>query len=125
MVTGNWGFMPWGATDPNAVWPYAIAGLVLVFAVWWLRMRFPWFFIDPTALTMSMAVGLIWTWLFALIALILRVILIRVMGVKRFEEYVIPIGAGAALGFGAPIIVTGLIELFTVVLPRFSAFYVP
>jgi hypothetical protein len=125
MVTGNWCFAPWGATDPNAVWPYAITGLVLVFAVWWLRMRFPWFFIDPTALTMSMAVGLIWTWLFALIALILRVILIRVMGVKRFEEYVIPIGAGAALGFGAPIIVPGLIELFTVVLPRFSAFYVP
>jgi hypothetical protein len=125
MMTGNWSFAPWGATDPNAVWPYAITGLVLVFAVWWLRMRFPWFFIDPTALTMSMAVGLIWTWLSGLIALIIRVALIRVMGVKRFEDYVIPIATGIALGFGAPILIAGLVEFFTVILPRFSAFYVP
>jgi hypothetical protein len=125
MMTGNWNFAPWGATDPNAVWPYAIAGLVLVFAVWWLRMRFPWFFIDPTALTMSMAVGLEWTWLSGLVALIIRVALIRVMGVKRFEDYVLPIATGIALGFGAPILIAGLVEFGSVILPRFSAFYVP
>ena len=124
-VTGSWNFAPWGATDPNAVRPYALTGLALVFAVWWLRMKFPWFFIDPTALTMSMAVGLIWTWLSGLVALIIRVILIRVMGVKKFEDYVIPIATGIALGFGAPILIAGLIEFSAVILPRFSAFYVP
>jgi hypothetical protein len=124
-MTGAWQFMPWGATDPNAVWPYAIAGFVLILAIWWLRMRFPWFFIDPTAFTASVAVGLIWTWTSALIALILRLVLIRVMGVKRFEDYVMPIATGIALGFGAPILIAGLVEFFTVILPRFSAFYVP
>jgi len=124
-MTGAWQFMPWGATDPNAVWPYAIAGFVLILAIWWLRMRFPWFFIDPTAFTASVAVGLIWTWTSALIALILRLVLIRVMGVKRFEDYVLPIATGIALGFGAPILIAGLVEFFTVILPRFSAFYVP
>jgi len=53
-VTGSWNFAPWGATDPNAVRPYALTGLALVFAVWWLRMKFPWFFIDPTALTRAL-----------------------------------------------------------------------
>ena len=88
-------------------------------------MKFPWFFIDPTAFTASVAVGLIWTWGSALVALILRLVLIRVMGVKRYEEYAIPIAVGITLGFGAPILVVGLIEFFRVILPRFLSYYVP
>ncbi|RLE88108.1 MAG: hypothetical protein DRJ67_02990 [Thermoprotei archaeon] len=125
MMTSSGQLMPIGATHPNEVWPFALTGLVLVLIVWWLRMKFAWFFIDPTALTMSMAVGLEWTWLSGLVALVIKLILVRVMGIRRFEQFVLPIATGIALGFGAPILIAGLIEYFNVVVPRFTAYYVP
>lgn len=93
--------------------------------VYYLRGKFAWFFIDPTALAMSMAVGLEWTWLSGLIALVIKLVLIRTMGLRRFESYVIPIAAGISLGFGAPLLFAGLIEFFGVILPKFFSFYVP
>lgn len=124
-ITGDWNYMPFGATSPNEVWPFAITGIVLVFLVWWLRTKFAWFFIDPTALTMSMAVGLEWTWLSGLVALVIKLVLVRVMGVRRFEQYVMPIATGIALGFGAPILLAGIIEFSNVIVPRFMAYYIP
>ncbi|MEM2823886.1 MAG: DUF6785 family protein [Thermofilaceae archaeon] len=125
MVTGNWGFGPSGETRPEAIFPFAAAGLVLFFALYFLRIRFPWFPLDPTAFTMSLAVGLIWTWLSALVALVIKLVLVRALGVRRFEQYVLAIATGLALGFGAPILVAGLIEFFSVIMPRFAAYYVP
>jgi hypothetical protein len=122
---GGTAYVPIGATDWTPGLTYGLVGIIIVAVVWVLRSRFAWFFIDPTSLTMSMAVGLIWTWLSGLVALIIKVILIRTIGVRRFESYVIPIAAGISLGFGAPILLAGLIEFFAVVLPRFSALYVP
>ncbi|MDW8003563.1 MAG: DUF6785 family protein [Thermofilaceae archaeon] len=125
MVTGNWGFGPYGETRPDAILPFAAVGLVLFFVLYFLRIRFPWFPLDPTAFTMSLAVGLIWTWLSALVALVIKLVLVRAMGIRRFEQYVLAIATGLALGFGAPILVAGLIEFAAVIVPRFTAYYVP
>ncbi len=124
-VTGSGGFGPYGETRPDAIFPFAAFGLVLFFALYFIRIKFPMIPIDPTAFTMSLAVGLIWTWLSALVALVIKLVLVRVMGVRRFEQYVLAIATGIALGFGAPILIAGLIEFFATILPRFSAFYVP
>ena len=124
-VTSISGLMPIGATNYVPAFIYGAIGFILVLFVFFMRARFAWWFIDPTALTMSMAVGLEWTWLSGLIALILKTILARALGLKKFEQYVLPIAVGIALGFGAPILFAGLLEFFTAVLPKFLSFYVP
>jgi hypothetical protein len=124
-VTGVGGLMPIGATSYVPAFIYGAIGFILVLFVFFMRARFAWWFIDPTALTMSMAVGLEWTWLSGLIALILKTILVRALGLKKFEQYVLPIAVGIALGFGAPILFAGLLEFFIAVLPKFLSFYVP
>lgn len=124
-IWGAWSYMPFGETNWQPSLTFGATGFIIILVVYYLRGKFAWFFVDPTALAMSMAVGLEWTWLSGLVALVIKLILIRTMGLRRFESYVIPIAAGVSLGFGAPLLFAGLIEFFGVILPKFLSFYVP
>jgi hypothetical protein len=124
-VTSVSGLMPIGATSYVPAFIYGAIGFILFLFLYFMRAHFAWWFIDPTAFVASVAVGLIWTWLSSLLALVLKIILVRALGVRKFEQYALPIATGLTLGFGAPILFSGLLEFFTVVLPRFLSFYVP
>jgi hypothetical protein len=89
-----------------------------------MRMKFSWFFIDPAAFAFA-APYMDYCWLIALVALIVRVIMIRVVGTTRFTRYATAIASGLVWGYVAPILLLWLVEFSTVVIPRFMSFYVP
>lgn len=102
---------------------YAI-GFVLFLIVYALRRTFTWFFIDPAAFAFALPY-IDYIWLCALVALIVKVILVRVLGATRFERYALALASGVAWGYGAPLLVAWAIEFTTVCIPRFMSLYVP
>ena len=64
-------------------------------------------------------------WLTSLIALIIKYVAIRTVGMRRYEEYVMPVVAGWILGFGAPWLIALLINMATATIPRFMTLYQP
>lgn len=134
----NWGWRPWwqsgaygldtGGLRPGQTFEstYFFVGLgfivgLLLFVV---RMKFAWFFINPVALVPSLAC-MPWIWMICLVALIIKTLGIRIVGLKRYEEYVLPAAAGVALGFGSLFFWSVLVNFFTVALPKFLGLYVP
>lgn len=102
----------------------AIVGALLVFAIYFLRMKFAWFMINPTAVAMTLWL-VEFIWLAALAALIAKYLGIRVFGARRYEEYAAYVAAGLCWGLGAGYIIGGFYDLFLGVLPKFYAFFVP
>jgi hypothetical protein len=102
----------------------AVLGIATVFIIYFLRMRFAWFLINPTAVAMTMWLTE-FIWLAALVALIAKYIGIRIFGARRYEEYAAYVAAGLCWGLGAGYIIGGFYDLFMGVLPKFQAFFVP
>jgi len=102
----------------------AVAGVVLVFLLYFLRARFVWFMVNPTALAMVLWLPEL-VWLASLVSLVAKYIGIRLVGARRFEEYVAYVAAGLLWGMGVPYIIAGVYELYLDVIPKFQAFYVP
>jgi len=77
-------------------------GIIMVFAIIWLRLRFPWFFLNP--------VGLLWQhpwWLGAtMLAFVIKYIVIKVGGAQAYEKYLIPFAVGWAFGGAIGTLVT-------------------
>ncbi|RLE81408.1 MAG: hypothetical protein DRJ52_04250 [Thermoprotei archaeon] len=77
-------------------------GIIMVFAIIWLRLRFPWFFINP--------VGLLWQhpwWLGAtMLAFVIKYVVIKVGGAEAYEKYLIPFAVGWAFGGAIGTLVT-------------------
>jgi hypothetical protein len=102
----------------------AALSIVAVFAIGFLRTRFAWFLVNPTALVMSFYLPQ-YLWSAALAALAAKYIGIRVFGARRYEEYVAYVAAGLCWGLGAGYIIAGVYDLYINVIPRFQAFFVP
>ncbi|RLE94318.1 MAG: hypothetical protein DRN04_04010 [Thermoprotei archaeon] len=95
-------FVDYGlAGTVNAISPWNMlkigwlfGGIVMVFAIMWLRLRFPWFFLNP--------VGMLWQhpwWLGAtMLAFVIKYIVIKVGGAQANEKYLIPFATGWAFG---------------------------
>ena len=66
-----------------------------------------------------------WIWLNALIALIVKKIMISTLGYERFEAIIKPGAAGIALGFGALHTLLCFADFFTGALPKFLSLYAP
>jgi len=113
-----------GETNMFAVFQWHILGMILFFIIYALRMKFTWFFIDPAAFAFA-APYMDYSWLCALTALIVRVILIRVVGSTRFTKYVTAIASGVIWGYAAPLLIAWLVEFTTVCIPKFMSYYVP
>ncbi len=65
----------------------AVIGAFVVFLINFLRARFAWFMINPTALAMVLWLPE-YVWLASLVALIVKYLGIRLFGARRYEEYV-------------------------------------
>ncbi|MEM2261920.1 MAG: DUF6784 domain-containing protein [Nitrososphaerota archaeon] len=113
-----------GETNMFAVFQWHILGIILFFIIYALRMKFAWFFIDPAAFAFA-GPYMDYSWLCALTALIIRVILIRVVGSTRFTKYVTAIASGVIWGYAAPLLIAWLVEFTTVCIPSFMSYYVP
>jgi len=125
--TWNW---PWiwnlsGGTPPWIVTPaesagYTFGGIIFVFVVYQLRAMFPWFIINPIGIALpavwGMAHGMFWTWAF-----IIKFIVLRIGGVRVFEQYYIPAAVGFAMGTGVLYFVTSVIALVTRAIPAMMA----
>lgn len=120
---GYW--MGTGMTPDVVMWLFYGVGLVLGLALYVLKARFAWFwFINVPALYIGMTI-VTYMWLTSLIALIIKFVAIRTVGIKRYEEYATPACAGWILGFGAGWLPAALVNFFVVVLPRLSALWIP
>ncbi|MEM4871834.1 MAG: hypothetical protein QXF68_09195, partial [Thermofilaceae archaeon] len=81
-------------------------------------------FINVPALYVGMTI-VTYMWLTSLLALIIKFVAIRTVGIKRYEEYAMPACAGWILGFGAAWLPAALANLFAVVIPRVGALWLP
>ncbi|MEM2619889.1 MAG: DUF6785 family protein [Thermofilaceae archaeon] len=120
---GYW--MATGMTPDTVGWLFYGVGLALGLIFYILKARFTWFwFISVPALYIGMTI-VTYMWLTSLLALIIKFVAIRTVGIKRYEEYATPAVAGWILGFGAAWLPAALVNFFVVVLPRLSALWVP
>jgi len=122
-VTGNSENIT-GQTQYGAALPWYGLGFVLFFVVYALRMKLPWFFIDPYAMTFSQPY-LEFIWFPALVALILKVIAVRVMGITRWRTYGFSIASGLAWGWTTTMLLGWLIHFTSVIYPSFQSYFIP
>ena len=100
-------------------------GILLGLVLYVLKARFTWFwFINVPALYVSMTI-VTYMWLTSLIALIIKYVAIRTVGMRRYEEYAMPVVAGWILGFGAAWLPAAIVNLFAVVIPKCMSMYLP
>jgi len=100
-------------------------GIALALALYILKTKIPFFwFINVPALYVSMTIAN-YMWLTSLIALVIKFLVIRTIGIKRYEEYAMPIVAGWILGFGALWLPAALINMGTVVFPKMQTMFQP
>ncbi|MCS7104131.1 MAG: hypothetical protein NZ954_01010 [Thermofilaceae archaeon] len=120
---GYW--MGAGMTPDVVGWLFYGVGIALGIIFYLLKARFTWFwFISVPALYVGMTI-VTYMWLTSLLALIIKFVAIRTVGIKRYEEYAMPACAGWILGFGAAWLPAALVNMFTVVLPRVGALWLP
>jgi hypothetical protein len=120
---GRW--MGAGMTPQVVAGYFFLAGALLGIVLYVLKARFAWFwFINVPALYVGMTI-VTYMWLTSLLALIIKYVAIRTVGIKRYEEYAMPACAGWILGFGAAWLPAALVNLFAVVIPRMSALWLP
>ena len=100
-------------------------GILLALALYVLKTRVPLFwFVNVPALFVGITIP-DYMWMTSLIALIIKYITIRTVGLRKYEQYAMPIVAGLILGFGAMWLPAALINLFGVVIPRSINLYQP
>jgi len=113
-----------GETRYEAIFPWHLLGMAIVFITFVMRMKFAWFWIDPVAMAYSLPY-MAWHWGVALAALVVKVVLIRVIGATKFNNYARHMASGLVAGYVAPVLVAWLIEFSTAMIPNFQGLYVP
>lgn len=88
---------PW--PDVPGVTTLILIGLVIGVVCFWLKSRFSWFIYTPFAIVFwaSELGGELW-WFLLLIALIIKLIVIRTFGVLFYEEKIVPLATGLIIG---------------------------
>lgn len=129
----NWeaGGVAWATGAENIVsseyWPvgydinthiiYTIVGAIVTLGMYMARARWPWFALNPAALSVSMWLNE-YMWLNAVVALIIKVIITRIGGVEALEKRVLPAVVGFCVGFGFLFLFIALREFAIKVIPR-------
>ena len=114
----------WALQNPGYLATLSVSGILFAIVIYLIRMRIPAFFIDPIGVTA--AIG--WfegIWLNALLALIVKYLILKIGGPKIYEERAMPAIAGFCMGYGFLYIFVALNEFFTIAVPNFAAHYVP
>ncbi|MEM1810870.1 MAG: DUF6785 family protein [Thermofilaceae archaeon] len=111
-----------GLTPDVVAWLVYGVGFALGITLYVAKIYVPllWF-INPVALMPADA----YSWLVPSIGLIIKIVAVRTVGMKKYEEYVTPAVAGWVLGFGATWLPAALINLAVATVPRLSALFMP
>ncbi|MEM1582826.1 MAG: hypothetical protein QXK89_10030 [Candidatus Bathyarchaeia archaeon] len=113
-----------GETNPVASIQWHAIGFILFFVFYAIKRMIPGFFFDPFA----MAFTFIFTdfiWFCALVALVIRVIAVRVMGTVRWRLYGSSIAIGFAWGWSMTMLFGWIIHFANTIIPSFMSYYVP
>jgi hypothetical protein len=116
---------PTGMTIEYSLLVVNLFGLVLAIVLYILKLKVPIFwFINVPALSIAMTIPT-YMWMTSLIALIIKFVVIRTVGIKKYEEYAMPIVAGWILGFGAMWLPAAILNLVGPTATRFSTLFAP
>jgi len=107
---------------PASVAAYGIAGFIITLALYIVRLRAPWLPLNPVGVLVSW-VFLGYAWINGLV-IIIKLVCIRVFGVKKFEQYATPLVGGALIGTGAMFLLPALNQ-FILAIPVFQSYYAP
>ena len=100
-------------------------GFVMAIVLYILRTKFSYlWFINVPAFYVGMQV-VNYFWFSAILALLLKYLLIKTLGVKKYEEYVLPVIAGVSLSFGFFWGILAVYDLIDVALPIAQKLYIP
>jgi len=97
-----------------------IGGALLSILMYMARMRFPWFFLNPSGLILLGAAPNLGVFA-AILALVLKYIILRVGGTKLFENSAIPFVVGFLVGYGVNAALVGALATFMIGLPKVLA----
>jgi hypothetical protein len=97
-----------GVLDATGLGHFA-AALVVVGGLWFLRMKFPWFFFNPVALFFYSGM---W-FLSSFPALILKLLILKTLGISWYERYAVPAALGLLIGISFGAFVLGSIVALT------------
>jgi len=91
---------PW--PDVQGVSTLIIVGFIIGIVCFWLRARFTWFIYTPFSIWLwaywTTNRGAEFLWFLLLIALIMRLIVIRTFGILFYEEKIVPLATGLFIG---------------------------
>jgi hypothetical protein len=96
-----------GVLDATGLGHFAVA-LVVVGGLWFLRMKFPWFIFNPVALFFYSGM---W-FLSSFPALILKLLILKTLGISWYERYAVPVALGLLIGISFGAFVLGSIAAF-------------
>ncbi|MCS7105043.1 MAG: hypothetical protein NZ954_05700, partial [Thermofilaceae archaeon] len=117
---GRW--LQEGITPSVVLWLIYGVGFLVGILIYILKTRLPFlWFLNVVGLVVGEPYG----WMSPLIALVAKYLIIRTIGVKKYEQYAMPLVSGWILGFGATWLPAALVNLVTVTIPRMSALYIP
>ena len=116
-IAGVWAYSHGTPTPPDTAETvmYAGLGIVATFAIFWLRGMFTWFFINPV----GFQIGAPNWWMIYIFAFIIKYAALKVGGVRAWEEYMLPLVVGVALGNGVIQMFSSLVAFFTIAIPNF------
>jgi len=109
---------PWPPVAAAERYGLLVAGIVVAFALFMLRLRFPWFIISPTALITTPIMS--WFWADLLLMLVIKYFVLRIGGAKLYERGV-PFCVGFLSGRGISYTITQIIVWAMTAMPTFLA----
>jgi hypothetical protein len=121
-IAGTSNAWPWETWQ--MAWGVNLAGIGIILVLYILRSAFSWFFFNPVALTLYAFNQATYT-LQPIFAIIIKKLGIRMYGIQRFQQSIIPLAAGIAIGFGATYIIAGFLKFYLVGLTNYNLLWVP
>jgi len=104
------GLPQYSGTAEMRVWPELIVGILIAAVVTVMKFQFTWFPIHPMGLILGSTVG--WGvvfWFSALIAFILRILVLRIGGAELYEKKGVPLAIGVMIGSGICVFIWALV----------------
>jgi len=109
-------------------WPtigiWGTLGFITVIALYLLRMRFAWFFINPVGVLVGTWCAP-YAWLNSLIVVVIRLLALRIFGARRYEQYAVPVVAGSFAAIMLWYVPFAIWHFFDTAWPRFLSQYTP
>jgi len=100
-------------------------GILLALVLYILKTKVSLFwFISVPALFVAMTIPN-YMWFTSLVALIIKYVAIRTVGIKKYEQYAMPAVSGWIIGFGAMWLLAALVNLAGVAWPNYVNLFQP